>query len=120
VLGSTLVSRDGECGEGARKTGFRGRKQVSCLSLPRQIEKKSRRSISPGFLTHQRRSFVPTTGVRDLLAAEVDKVDRVPSASHSSSNVRLRRLDLQGLDRETTMVRLPRLSPRRAPRGGAA
>jgi len=73
-----------------------------------------------GFLTHQRRSFVPTTGVRDLLAAEVDKVDRVPSASHSSSNVRLRRLDLQGLDRETTMVRLPRLSPRRAPRGGAA
>lgn len=34
--------------------------------------------------------------------------------------MRLRRLDLPGFDRETTMVRLPRLFSRRAPRGGAA
>ena len=32
----------------------------------------------------------------------------------------VRRLDLPGFDRESTMVRLPRLFSRRAPRGGAA
>ena len=50
----------------------------------------------------------------------IDKTSASLSASHSSSNVRLRRLDLPGFDRETTMVRLPRLFSRRAPRGGAA
>ena len=51
---------------------------------------------------------------------DIDKTSASLSASHSSSNVRLRRLDLPGFDRETTMVRLPRLFSRRAPRGGAA
>jgi hypothetical protein len=51
---------------------------------------------------------------------DIDKTSACLSASHSSSNVRLRRLDLPGFDRETTMVRLPRLFSRRAPRGGAA
>jgi hypothetical protein len=84
----------------------------------RQSAKKNGTRLTETFRSRCYKSISSSSDTPPTI--DIDKTSASLSASHSSSNVRLRRLDLPGFDRETTMVRLPRLFSRRAPRGGAA